>query len=196
MRVTRLFPLVSLALLLGPVSLVAQSSGTPQNTGVAGIEGPKNGNQQPHISFSVGQKAACPVSLRAQHGADGNIRKVDKNRPDGIAQLLHLIITSNDSRQIVEARLRVRGTSGKGRVDRAESAPGGMDAARNVIARFRPGADNEIVADAWVPGLTAVLQVEVNAVTFADGSTQAFGTAEGCRFTPEHLMLIAGKDGN
>jgi hypothetical protein len=186
----RLIPLAFLSFLLGTVPLAAQSAGS----GVAGMEGLKNQSQQ--LNFSVASKGACPVGLRAQHGADGNIRKVDKNRPEGIAQLLHLIITSRDSRQIVEARLRVRGTSGKGRVDRADSdqnSASGMDATRNVTARFRPGGDNEIVANAWVPGLTSVLQVDVNAVTFADGSVEQFGAADGCRFTPEHLMLIAGE---
>jgi hypothetical protein len=188
----RLIPLASVGLLLGAVPLAAQSAGA----GVAGMEGLKNQSQQ--LNFSVASRGACPVGLRALHGADGNIRKVDKNRPGGIAQLLHLIITSRDSRQIVEARLRVRGTSGKGRVDRAQSdqnsaSGGGMDATRNVTARFRPGGDNEIVADAWVPGLTSVLQVDVNAVTFADGSMKQFGAADGCRFTPEHVMLIAGE---
>jgi hypothetical protein len=178
--VMRLFPLISLGFLL-PASVSAAQNAGQSNSIVTTV----------HMTA-----VACPVSLRAQHGADGSIRKVDKNRPEGIAQLLHLIITSSDSRQIVEARLRVRGTSGRGRVDRAESVPGGMDATRSVVARFRQGADKEVVADAWVPGLTAVLEVEVNAVTFSDGSVQQFGTADGCRFTPEHLMLIAGKDGN
>lgn len=191
MTVMRLATSVSFTFLLGSVFLAAQSIGPPQNTGSAGMGGLKKGDI---VSLSDAHMAGCPVALRAQHGADGNIRKVDKNRPEGIAQLLHLIITSNDSRQIVEARLRVRGTSGKGRVDRAAAAPDGMDAARNLTVRFKPAANNEITADAWVPGLTAVLQVDVNAVTFADGSTQVFGVADRCRFTPEHLMLISEKD--
>ena len=183
MRSTRLALFVSLTVLQGSISLNAQNSVAVQSNTIVTSDG----------SQSAAQKtpAACPVSLRAQHGADGNIRKVDKNRPGGVAQLLHLIITRSDSRQIVEARLRVRGTSGKGRVDRSATAPGGMDAIRNLMVRFKPGAGNEVIADAWVPGMTAVLQVDLHSITFADGGTQLFGAADGCRLAPELLMLVA-----
>jgi hypothetical protein len=190
--VLRLASVVSFALLFGSVSLAAQNIGASQNAGVAHV-GPIQAND---LSIATAARASCPVSLRAQRRADGSIRKVDKNRPEGVAQLLRLIITSSDSRQIVEARLRVRGTSGKGRLDRSASTPGGVDATRNLTVRFKPGADNEVSADVWVPGMTAVLQVDLSAVTFADGGTQMFGAADGCRFTPDLLMLIAEKDGH
>jgi hypothetical protein len=119
------------------------------------------------------------------------MRKVDKNRPEGIAQLLHLILTSKNSRQIVEAHLRVRGSSGKGGMSRTDTAQNGMDATRNVTVRLRPSAEKEATGDVWVPGMSAVLEVELNFVMFADGGMQRFGTADGCRFTPEHLMLVA-----
>lgn len=183
MRSMRLAFAVSLVFISGTFPLAAQNSSALQSNTIVAVNGGQPGPQM--------TPAACPVSLRAQHGADGGIRKVDKNRPEGIAQLLHLIITSSDSRQIVEARLRVRGTSGKGRVDRSAAASGGMDATRNLMVRFKPGAGNEVIADVWVPGMTAVLQVDLNSLTFADGSMQMFGAADGCRFAPELLMLVA-----
>jgi len=76
-------------------------------------------------------------------------------------------------------------------MNRTDSAQNGMDATRNVIVKLNPSAENEFTGDAWVPGMSAVLQVEVNGVIFTDGSMQRFSAAEGCRFTPEHLMLIA-----
>lgn len=135
---------------------------------------------------------ACPVSLRAQHGVDGGIRNVDKSKPEGVAQLLHLILTSKNSREIVEARLRVRGVSPKGRVSNADTfTHGSADATRSVSVRFTPSGENEVSGKAWVSGLSAVLEVELNGVTYADGSIQRFNSADGCRFTPDHLMLIA-----
>jgi hypothetical protein len=68
-----------------------------------------------------------------------------------------------------------------------------MDYTRNVTVPLRPGADNEAIGDARVAGLTAVLQVELSSVTFDDGSMQWFSAADGCRFTPDHLMLIADR---
>lgn len=187
---------VSFAFLLGSVSTTAQSAkyGTAQAEKIYPRDGqrsipPYNG------SIAVWQNIdqTCPVSLRAQHGADGTMRKVDKNRPEGIAQKLHLTLTSKDTRQIAEARLRVRGVSGKGRVSRTDLTENGMDAdaTRNVNVKLQQGADKEATGDVWIPGMSAVLEVELNFVTFSDGSIQRFGATQGCRFKPDHLMLIA-----
>ena len=193
---TRLATAVSFAFLLGTVSTAAQST----NFGTAQIEKiyPRDGQSSvpPYSgSIAVWQKMnqTCPVSLRAQHGADGTMLKVDKTRPEGLAQLLHIILTSKNSRQIVEAHLRVRGASGKGQVSRTDLVQNGMDATRNVTVKLKPSAENEVTGDAWVRRMSAVLEVELNWVTFADGSVQRFDASQGCRFTPEHLMLIADR---
>jgi hypothetical protein len=122
--------------------------------------------------------------------------KVDKNRPAGIAQLLHLIVSNPDSRQIVAARVRVRGLSGKGRMTQTanqDRGEGAGDVSRSLVARFSSGTDKEASSDVWVPGMTAVLQVELNSVTFADGTTRRFAGVEACRIAPEPLMLIADR---
>jgi hypothetical protein len=191
----------SLALLLGSVSSAGQSAPYGKAT-VEGIYGSPSQHSVPAINLNsvvVGASAgtACPISLRAQHGSDGAMRKVDKNPPEGIGQKLHVTLTSKDSRQTVAARLRVHGTSGKGQLmsqlSLSNTAPSGMDYTRNVTVRLRPGADNEAIGDTRVAGLTAVLQVELTSVTFDDGSMQQFTAADGCRFMPDHLMLIAGR---
>lgn len=194
---TRLAAAVSFAFLLAPVSTTAQNT----NFGTAQIEKiyPRDGQSSvPPYTGSIAiwqQKVdqACPVSLRAQHGSDGTMLKVDKARPEGLAQRLHIILTSKNSRQIVEAHLRVRGASGKAQVSRTNLGQNSMDATRNVTVNLRPSAENEVTGDTWVRGMSAVLQVELSWVTFDDGSVQRFGAAQGCRFTPEHLMLIADR---
>jgi hypothetical protein len=180
----RLAASVSFAFLLGSISVSAQNAGV----GMAGAQGLSNA---PVLLPAQNVNAGCPVRLRAQHGADGTMRKVDKSRPDGIAQKLHLTLTGNDSRQITEAGLRVRGASGKGQVSRTDTALNSMDYTRNVTVKLTQGAENEATGDVWVPGMSAVLEVELNFVKFADGGMQSFGSSQGCRFTPEHLMLIA-----
>ena len=173
--VMKLASAVSAVFLLGSIPLAAQSAGQPQVT---------------TLTAQV-QPDSCPVSLRAQHGADGNMIKVDKNRPQGLVQLLHLVLTSKDSRQIVEARLRVRGTSGKGRLRGADTAADDVNAIRNVTVRLRTGEKNESSGSVWVPGMTSVMEVDLASVSYSDGSVTRFSSADGCRFTPEHTMLIA-----
>jgi hypothetical protein len=185
----RAYVVVSLALLFGSMTIAAQSSGY----GWAGMEGlgvdPMRGQATVVRSSTA---SGCPVSLRALHGADGNMLKVDKNRPAGIAQLLHLIVSNPDSRRIVAARVRVRGLSGKGHVTQT-SGQGEGDATRSLQARFPAGSGKEVSSDVWVAGMTAVLEVELNSVTFADGTTRNFAGAEACRIAPEPLMLIADR---
>jgi hypothetical protein len=178
----RSFVAVSLALLFGSVTLSAQSA--TQNQTQTSVD---------RLPIASG---GCPVSLRALHGADGSMLKVDKNRPAGIAQLLHLIVTNPDSRQIVAARVRVRGLSGKGRMTQTsgqDATRGAADATRSLEVRFSAGSDKEVSSDVWLPGMTAVLEVELNSVTFADGTTRRFAGVEACRIAPDPLMLIAGR---
>lgn len=176
--VMKLASAVSAAFLLGSIPLAAQSAGQPQVT---------------TLTAQV-QPDSCPVSLRARHGVDGNTMKVDKSRPQGLAQLLHLNLTSKDSRQIIEARLRVRGTSGKGRLRGADGTTDDVNAIRNVTVRLRAGEKNESSGSVWVPGMTSVIEVDLASVTYSDGSVTRFNDTNGCRFIPEHLMLIADQN--
>ena len=201
-NVLRLAAAVSIGIFAGSVTVSAQNYGqlqAPKVTKPGDLDFANGQLQAPKVTkpgdlnFAFERIIpACPVSLRAQHGADGGFRKVDKSKPEGVAQLLHLILTSKDSRQIVEARLRVRGVSPIGRVSNARTfTNGAADATRNVSVRFTPSGENEVSGRVWVPGLSAVLEVELNGVTFNDGSMQRFSSADGCRFIPEHTMLIA-----
>ena len=165
--------------LLGSLSLGAQTQGQPQSA-----------TTDLHVQ---NPSATCPVKLRAQHGADGTTRQVDMTRPEGVAQRLHLIVASPDSNKIAEARLRVRGVSPKGRVSHADTTGITTDAVRNLTVRLTQSDNNEATGDAWIQGMSAVLEVELHSVKFADGKIQRFSPTDGCRFTPEHLMLIANQ---
>ncbi len=181
--------LASFALLFSSIALAGQYTVQVQKSyGVAGIEGINAAN-----TVGTPMSVGCPVSLRAQHGVSGNILSVDRNRPKGIAQLLHLTLTNPDSRQIVAAKLRVHGLTGKARVTQTLSGQNDSDAAQNLDVRFSPGPGNAVSADLWVPGMTAVLSIDLNSVTFADGSTRSFSAREACHVAPDPLMLINGR---
>lgn len=175
---------LSFALLLSSIAVAAQSAGQqPSQVTVFRV---------PPINIG------CPISLRALHGASGDMLKVDKSRPKGIAQLIHLIVTNPDSRRIVAARVRVHGLSGKGRVTQTGSFRDESDAAATLEVRFpdgpekSAGTDREASGDLWVPGMTAVLSIDLHSVTFTDGSIWSFSGREACHVVPDKLMLIAG----
>jgi hypothetical protein len=183
---------VSTAALLGSLSLAAQvpTEQYDRSAGVARMEVNPDRSKAPDVSVWMPPAASCPVSLRAQHGADGAMRNVDKSRPGGLAQRLLLTVTAPRQKRIVEARLRVRGMSGKGRTVPMVATSDGADTTRYVTVKFSQNAANETTADAWIPGVSAVLQVELASVTFDSGDVLRFRATDGCRFTPEHLMLV------
>lgn len=181
--------LISFVFLAGSLATAQYTRPQPQSFGTAKVESltsPTHANVQ---TAAVG----CPVSLHADHGADGNILKVDKNRPKGLAQLLHLMLVNPDARQIVAGDVTVRGISGKPRMTQTLGSTGQADVVRNLHVRFAAQEGRNIAGDVWAPGMSAVLTVELNSVTFADGSLWRFAGREGCRVTPDPLMLIADK---
>jgi hypothetical protein len=185
--------LIPFAILFCSITLPAQNA----TYGVAGMEGlsPSQAGAPILLSrTSVGAMPVfCPVSLRAQHGATGGMVQANKSLPKGPAQLLHLTLINPDSRQIVSARLSVRGVSGKPRVTQALSNPGNGDAdtVRTREVQFSSAPGNTATGDLWVPGMTAVLTIELTSVTFADGSTRTFTPQDACRVAPDLKMLVA-----
>jgi len=55
------------------------------------------------------------------------------------------------------------------------------------------GAGKETYGDLRVPNMTAVLSIELNSVTYADGSTGSIAGREGCSVAPEMIMLVGGR---
>lgn len=150
-------------------------------------------NAQSPVAHPAQPAVGCPVSLHALHGADGNILKVDKSRPAGLAQLLHLVLVNPDAREIVAGEVTVRGISGKGRMTQTLGSADQADVVRNLHVRFTAQEDRTVAGDVWAPGMSAALTVELNSVTFADGSMRRFAGQDRCRVMPDPLMLIAGK---
>ena len=168
------------AFILISVTLAAQSTGPyPSQSTVLRI---------PEMS------TGCPVSLRAQHGSNGSMVQTDKSRPKGTAQLLHLTLIDPhpDSQRVVSARMSVHGLSGVVRATPALSSSGDADATQTLDVRFSSGNEKAAFGDLWVPGMTAVLSIDLKSVTYADGSTRSFSGREACRVTPDPMMPIAG----
>jgi hypothetical protein len=182
---------LSFVVLLGSIALAAQTAGQNQSSyGVSRMEGLSTTSMSSTIIPPV--NVGCPVFLRAQHTADGGLLNVDKRRPERPAQLLHLTLTNPDSRQIVAARVRVHGLSGKGRVTQTMSGADRPDAASTIEVQLVQRSGKEAYGDLRVPNMTAVLSIDLNSVTYADGSTGSFTGHDACRVVPDKLMLIAG----
>src|ERR1035437_4153623 len=153
---------VSLTLLLGSIALTAQTA-----------------DQNPTLTLNYERTLpnVCPIALRAQHAADGELLRAGATTPKATApkgqgQGLHLTITGPNRNQITQATITVRSLTSNGSLTPAlshqDSTP---PTSKTLEVKFTAGEKNVAFADIWVPGLTAVQAIDLKSVTYADGST-------------------------
>jgi hypothetical protein len=173
--------------LVAPFGLAAQNASYGVARGMSGI-GP-NGQANP-AALAFPQPNMCPVSIQASHLSDGNVVKTGTDHPRGVGQRLHLKLQSPDQRTIASATLNLRGWTATGRAAKVGSSDDAALEARTLSVPFTLDADRMSSSDIWVPGLTAVVSVELQSVKYTDGSTWTPVQGHACRAAPDHLMLV------
>jgi hypothetical protein len=179
--------------LVAPLGLAAQNASYGVSYGLAGgqittLIGP-DGKAIPGTQANP-QLNLCPVSIQASHLSDGNVVKTSTGHPKGIGQRLHLKLHSPDQRMIASATVNLHGWTAKGRKAQVGSSDDAALEVRILTVPFTFDADRMSSADIWVPGLTAVVSVELLSVKYTDGSTWTPVQGHTCRVAPDHLMLI------
>jgi hypothetical protein len=203
---------VTFALLLAPAILAAQtgsqSSPSQANSGMVMIQ---HTSQAPDgsVTWTTQQASpelvqriaanmqanSCPVALHARQSSDAFRREVGSGDayPKSMAQHLHLTVNSPKGRQIVAATVTVRGFADKARVLPIGAAPDGSDTAKTLDIKFagKPGKDT--AAELTVPGLSGVSVIELNSVTYADGSTWKLASGSVCRSPIDGFLLVGAR---
>jgi hypothetical protein len=174
-------------LLSGSVTLAQTSKPAP---------GRFSGKTETTVIALPNQSGSCPVALRAQQGVDITRREVGDLHPsrdlvlkDG-GQLIHLLMTNPDARHIVAANVTVRGLTEKKRLVETLTTDESSDAAKTMDVRFAPGTGKEISTSLRLPGFSAVQTVELNSVTYDDGSLWKVAAGNVCRSQVDPLMLV------
>ena len=196
------------AVCMSSMGMAGQNLGTAQGQsfGVAQLEGilpsVAQVSQQPGgvVIQLPPLTTGCPVSLRAQHLADGGLVRTrsgvsqESAQTEGPGQRLHVTVTNPNSREIRGATITVHGYSNKPRVTQAlSSGQEASDASWTTTLSFAGAQGKTESADVRVPGMTAVETIELKTVAYADGSVWRFTGCESCRVTPDPLMLVSGK---
>lgn len=181
---------VSFCLFFSSIALAAQNAAprpkvfrlTPSNAAPLGI-----------TLLPSSAVAGCPVSLRAQHLADGSLVRAGSRHPAGVGQWLHLTLDDRGSSEIAKATVTIHGMSDKGRTTQTAINDGSSDALRTMTVQFSTHAPGPVASDVWVPGMTAVQRIDLDSVVYADGMVSSFAGQQACRVTPDPFMLIAGR---
>jgi hypothetical protein len=138
---------------------------------------------------------SCPVALHARQSSEAFRREVRSGDayPKGFAQHLHLTVNNPQARQIVAANVTVRGFADKARALATGPAQDGSDSARTMDVKFASEPGREAAAELAVPGLSGVTAIELNSVTYADGSTWKLAAGSVCRSPIDGFMLIGDR---
>jgi hypothetical protein len=166
----------------------------------------QNPGQQSATTFVVDLPAStCPVAMHASQSIGKNLLAVRGNQQhvDVMAQRIHLILSNfkspNPKPTIASAKVTVRGLSSKGRtiqtlsIQPGSTQPGTSDLTRALDVTFSPDTENSVSADLLLPGFTSVKSIELNTVTYADGSNWKVSAQAACRVAPDPVMLISNR---
>jgi hypothetical protein len=178
----------------------------PQNQGKnpSGVVAPGPGAIQPANSVvMVVPISPCPVSMQAKQR--GTTQMVKTGRNDGPAQRdfmpppaqhIHLVLRGfAKDKPVTAATVEARGRSGRGRIDNTRHAPGDeqSDLRRTLDVGFTGNSDGSVSADLDLPAFTTVNAIQLQSITYSDGSTWKLDNRNVCTVAPDPLMLIAGR---
>ncbi len=187
---------LGLTFLFAVTSLAAQNSATASSGRT---------DSQATTNFVLYQPApTCPVSMHALQGSGTGLVAVrDEQRVSGSSQRIHLVLTSSKSAKIAGARLKVFGLSGKNRIERASDNPNTpldrtnrkntFDLTKTLDVTFTPEGETSVATDLVLPGFTSVLSIQLESLSYKDGSTWAVAGQRACHVAPDPMMLVADR---
>jgi hypothetical protein len=145
--------------------------------------------------------ANCPVGLQVKHGPGLTVAKNaegpsinGKPLPYGQVKVqdqgqgIHLTLSNLSPRSIVSAQVIVHGFSNKWRYVPLSGAD--PDLARTVDVALDVKGNGEASRNLSLSHFTAITAVDVNAITYADGSTWRTSSPGACSAAPDLLMLV------
>ncbi len=139
--------------------------------------------------------SGCPVTMHALQGFGGDLLAARDGRPaDGPDQRIHLILTRRNTVQVTSAHIRVKGLSGRNRTLQVLSANDAKpDRTQTIEVSFTEQDAASAAADLVLPGFTAVQSIELQSITYADGSTWRLESRNACQVASDPLVRVGNR---
>jgi hypothetical protein len=198
----RLITAAGIAILLSAALVPAQQEKPLVQGGEAAAKSSTAPDRHVKVIVLHAVEPACPVSMSAKQGAGGGLLAARhlpdtgqaNSVPSGPSQLIHLILSSAKNGQVVAARLKVLGLSGKARTENAEFGDEiTPDVTRWLDVTFVPEGNNSVAANIMLHGMTSVRSIELQSISYKDGSTWRVAGQMTCSVAPDRMMLVAGR---
>jgi hypothetical protein len=186
---------LSLAFVFGSFTLSAQSTGS-QGVGVAGMEG-LNGQssaQQTMALQTMRVSSGCPVAMRLNQAFSGGLREAGKGQSSPTySAKLHLLLSQIPRGKIVAASAKtalvtVRGYDATPRFELV--SPADAPLVKMMKIQFVPVNLKGATADFRVVGIVSASSLDIDSLTYADGSSWKPAQGQTCTVTPNPIVLI------
>ena len=142
----------------------------------------------------------CPVDMRARQRMGGEMVAVDKNgvKRRVFAQRLRLFLNdlrpAEKDRKIASATVTVHGSGVKARLAPVgEESAGARDSGsleRTLTVGLANWGEAGVSGDFGLPGFTSASRVDLDSITYSDGTVWKLSGNETCRVAPDPMMLI------
>lgn len=186
---------LSLAFVFSSFSLAAQNRDAQGF--VVGITSPdgQTSAQQTMALRAMNVSSGCPVAMRLNQTVSGSLREAGKGQ-SGLtyAAKLHLVLSQVPHGKIVAASVKaalvtVHGYDGTPRFELISSGQN-TPAVKMMKIRFVPVGLKGATADFLVVGFASASSLDIDSLTYADGSIWKPAQGETCTVAPNPFMLI------
>ena len=146
---------------------------------------------------SENTSTGCPIDIQARHATQTPVSMDadEKNAPGTkvVPQLqrLQLTLTNPSSRDIVSAEFTAHGFSNKPRAMELSAGSNAPDLAKTIEIALGVKGKGHASRDLSLNHFTAVTSIDLNSITYADGTTWRAPSPAACSITPNLAMLVA-----
>jgi len=155
-------------------------------------------NATPSITLisTAPTSSSCPIGLRADPAVGLTTNTIDARNgvtKTGIpTQTLTMELNNLGSRNITRAQFTVHGLTGQGQVNPATlSDPDAGTTSKQVELSLTVAHNSKASAPLLAEGFTSIRWIELDSLTYADGSAWHASPQHTCSITPNRLMLVA-----
>jgi hypothetical protein len=109
-------------------------------------------------------------------------------------QRIALILRAAPPPRVISARVKVHGLTPKGRVVQSK-ATGSLasDIVQSMTVVFNETSNGGVSGELALPGFTSVTSIELEEITYDNGTLWKVGEKSVCRVIPDPFMLISGR---
>ena len=134
----------------------------------------------------------CPVGFYAGHSNSLTQLRAQDARPGLISQSLNVRVDNSTRHDIVSARITVHGLTPHYRLTPADTDTSSTgDFSKHVQLDLSVDAGKHADTGLRVYGFTSVQRIDLDSLTYADGSTWTASAGHRCSITPNGMMLVA-----